>query len=214
MYWSELRPDEAGRTVVCSHKLGDCKFTTLTPKGFNCRTRVHEYGGGAYLIYNKIIYFSNLPDHRMYCQESNPNSVPVAITTGDKEWRYADGEMARDGLIVCVREDHDIVNRGEANEAQSTIVSINPKTKEQFVIVSLMCYLGDGNLTFEGGGGVEGLLSTRIVFLTNINQSRCFFSSQNVVHDAEHIEHKLLFPCFECCKKIFQNLQTHTGSSD
>ena len=31
----------------------------VTPKGFNARTRVHEYGGAAYMVADGTVYFSN-----------------------------------------------------------------------------------------------------------------------------------------------------------
>ena len=33
---------------------------------FNVRTRVHEYGGGAYLVSGGVVYFSNDKDQRLY----------------------------------------------------------------------------------------------------------------------------------------------------
>src|SRR5919106_1390688 len=46
VWWSELRPEEAGRTQVV-RKVGDGPPVDLLPEGFNARTAVHEYGGGA-----------------------------------------------------------------------------------------------------------------------------------------------------------------------
>src|SRR5258708_9748032 len=45
LYWSELRPDEAGRIVVCRRDARGA-ITDVTPPGFNARTGGHEYGGG------------------------------------------------------------------------------------------------------------------------------------------------------------------------
>ena len=50
----------------------------VTPPGFNVRTRVHEYGGGAYTVDDGTIYFSNFADQRIYRQQ--PGKAPVAIT--------------------------------------------------------------------------------------------------------------------------------------
>src|SRR5450755_2825320 len=48
VWWQEMRPDEGGRsTVVCQAAGG--KQTELLPAPWNARTRVHEYGGLAYL---------------------------------------------------------------------------------------------------------------------------------------------------------------------
>ena len=44
----------------------DGRHEELTPQGFNVRTRVHEYGGGAYIVAGGEIYFSNFQDQRVY----------------------------------------------------------------------------------------------------------------------------------------------------
>src|SRR5213596_324390 len=49
VYWNELRPKEQGRYVVVQLQT-DGKTIEITPPGFNTRTRVHEYGGGSYLV--------------------------------------------------------------------------------------------------------------------------------------------------------------------
>jgi hypothetical protein len=93
VYWSELRYDEGGRYVVCSHKVGQEGFQTWTPKEFNARTRVHEYGGGATCVYNGKIYFSDFRDQNMYTQ-SSPNDCPMIVTNDGTGWRYADGQYS------------------------------------------------------------------------------------------------------------------------
>src|SRR5262245_58456489 len=47
IYWIEARPSEAGRNVIV-RRTPHGKITDVTPTPFNARTRVHEYGGGAY----------------------------------------------------------------------------------------------------------------------------------------------------------------------
>ena len=129
VYWTELRPTEAGRNVIV-RRSADGKTTDMTPKPFNVRTRVHEYGGGAHLIHRDTIYFSNFADQRLYRQAGD--SEPVAITP-DAALRYADGvvDVQRQRLI-CVREDHT-----GAGEAINTIASIGlDGSTDQQVLVS------------------------------------------------------------------------------
>jgi outer membrane protein assembly factor BamB len=102
-------------------------------------------GGGAFIVYNKKIYFSNFSDQRLYCQDITPGSKPVALTPEDKKWRYADANMSLDGkFMVCVREDHDVLKDG-AKEALNTIVSIDMETQKQSILVCM------GGLYFELG---------------------------------------------------------------
>ena len=93
VYWAELRFEEDGRYAVCSKRVGhDTDFTTWTPREFNARTRVHEYGGGAHFVHDGTLYFSNMADQRMYRQAA-PEAAPTPITPEGKGWRYADGDF-------------------------------------------------------------------------------------------------------------------------
>src|SRR5262245_33489230 len=86
-YWVEGRPSEGGRSViVCQDAAGN--IADVTPPGFNARTTVHEYGGGAYLVDAGTVYFSNFTDQRLHRQA--PGQPPEAITSAAK-MRYADG---------------------------------------------------------------------------------------------------------------------------
>lgn len=146
VYWAELHPEEAGRSIICKIKDDSKKIEVLTPQDFNCRTLVHEMGGGAFIVYDKMIYFSNFSDQRLYSQKSKSGSTPEPITPEGKQWRYADADMALDGkVLVCVREDHDVLKEG-AEEALNTIISIDLKTQKQNLLVCInklgsLCYL-------------------------------------------------------------------------
>src|SRR6185312_11940629 len=65
IYWIELRPAEGGRGVLV-RRTSDGAVADVTPAPFNVRTRVHEYGGGAYLAADGVAYFSNFADQRLY----------------------------------------------------------------------------------------------------------------------------------------------------
>jgi dipeptidyl aminopeptidase/acylaminoacyl peptidase len=113
-WWLEGRPAEGGRTVLVRQPEGR-EPQDVTPEGFYVRTRVHEYGGGAWLLYGQTVFFSNFEDQRLYRQD--PGQAPQAITpepTLAAGLRYADGRATPDGrLIVCVRESHtggDVLN--------------------------------------------------------------------------------------------------------
>jgi dipeptidyl aminopeptidase/acylaminoacyl peptidase len=106
--WLELRPAEGGRQVICRWEQGT--ITQLTPDGFNVRTRVHEYGGGAFLVHQGVVWFSNFADQRLYRQDPGPGQLVRPITpetATPATLRYADACATPDGaLLVCVRERH------------------------------------------------------------------------------------------------------------
>jgi dipeptidyl aminopeptidase/acylaminoacyl peptidase len=126
LYWIESRPQEGGRSVVVRRAAdGSSADVTLPPnsgKGvFNVRTRVHEYGGGAYLVSGGVVYFCNDADQRLYRHEG---AAPLAITpeaSRTRGLRYADGVMdARRRRMIWVREDHTT----EAPEPVNALVEI------------------------------------------------------------------------------------------
>jgi dipeptidyl aminopeptidase/acylaminoacyl peptidase len=118
IYWNELRPTEGGR-IVTMRRTPDGQTTDMTQSPFNARTRVHEYGGGAFAIIDGTIYFSNFADQRIYRQE--PGAMPRPITP-EAKLRYADIVIdRRRSRIICVREDHTVAGREPAN----TLVSLN-----------------------------------------------------------------------------------------
>jgi dipeptidyl aminopeptidase/acylaminoacyl peptidase len=118
IYWSELRPMEGGRSVVV-RRAATGETMDVTPSGFNVRTRVHEYGGGTFIVVAGVVYFSNFADQRLYRQIVGREPEPI---TPALAYRYADAvvDLNRDRLI-CIREDHMV----QGQEAANTIVSVD-----------------------------------------------------------------------------------------
>ena len=129
LYWSELRPDEAGRIVVCRRD-GDGTVTDVTPAGFNARTRVHEYGGGHFAVSGGTVWFTNYEDQRLYRQDLGGKPRPITPATGV---RHAD--MVADdrrGRVYAVREDH---TSGE-REPVNSIVSLDGAAERAAIAVA------------------------------------------------------------------------------
>jgi dipeptidyl aminopeptidase/acylaminoacyl peptidase len=115
-YWLEGRPAEGGRTVIVRHAGG--KSEDMTPTGFNVRSQVHEYGGGAALIADGEVYFVNFDTQRIYCQR--PGDTPRAVTP-EAGGRFADMQLdRRRKRLICVREDH-----SGAGESRNELVAVN-----------------------------------------------------------------------------------------
>src|SRR5215218_8482794 len=58
VYWLEGRAADAGRGVIVRRR-ADGTVSDVTPAGFSARSRVHEYGGGAYTVDRGTVYFVN-----------------------------------------------------------------------------------------------------------------------------------------------------------
>ena len=111
-YWIEGRPSEGGRQVVV-HRNSDGTTTDVNPLPLNARTRVHEYGGGDYVVHNNTVYFANFADQRLY--RATPGAEPTPITPA-ADIRYADLIIdRRRNRLICVCEDHTNTEREETN---------------------------------------------------------------------------------------------------
>jgi dipeptidyl aminopeptidase/acylaminoacyl peptidase len=108
LYWIEGRPQERGRSVLVFCPDGG-EPVDVVPPDFNARTRVHEYGGGAYWRHGQTVFCSSFDDSRIY-RFDRPGSEPRAVTPEPPQahaLRYADGVVTPDGsTVVCVRERH------------------------------------------------------------------------------------------------------------
>jgi dipeptidyl aminopeptidase/acylaminoacyl peptidase len=108
LWWAEMRPDEGGRTALMRRPEGG-RPEEATPAGANARTRVHEYGGGAWtLAAPDVVVYAEFADQRLYRRRLGDDAVaitPEPETEG--ALRYADLRVTPDGeTIVCVREVH------------------------------------------------------------------------------------------------------------
>ncbi len=118
IYWLEQRPEEQGRNVIVKFA-SDGKQYEQTPTPFNVRTRVHEYGGGAFTVNKGVIFFSNFSNQRLFQQIGNTEPQPITI---EGPYRFADAIVdEKRNRLICVREDHTLPEP----EPMNSIVSIS-----------------------------------------------------------------------------------------
>ncbi len=128
VFWCEGRPQEGGRQALVRRN-ADGRERELVPLPFNVRTRVHEYGGGAYGVLPDGVVFSHFDDGQLY-RVDRDGGTPRRLTD-DPNQRYADlhHDPARDRLLA-IREDHRPGGPGgpggsDANDAPAALVGIN-----------------------------------------------------------------------------------------
>ena len=110
VWWAEARPTEGGRTVIVRRDAAGAVSDVL-PAGWNARTRVHEYGGTAWLpLPGGALAFADWSDQRVYRLDPG-STTPTPLTPEPAEaagLRYADPVLAPGGdEIWWVREAHD-----------------------------------------------------------------------------------------------------------
>jgi dipeptidyl aminopeptidase/acylaminoacyl peptidase len=132
IYWMEMRPAEGGRHVIV-RRTPDGRTADVTPPSFSARTRVHEYGGGAYAVSRGVVYFSNFADQRVYRQD--PGAAPRPLSA-PVDLRYADYVVDHQrNRLIGVREDHTATGR-EATNALVSLPSDGAGTDGGRVLVS------------------------------------------------------------------------------
>lgn len=105
LYWIESRPEEKGRSVIVKNG------KDILPEEYNARSRVHEYGGGAFTVSEGIVYFCNFSDQALY-QIAGKGIEKVC---GDAGMRYANPlRDPKRNLLYAIQEEHrsehDVIN--------------------------------------------------------------------------------------------------------
>jgi dipeptidyl aminopeptidase/acylaminoacyl peptidase len=120
LFWLETRPLEGGRSVLLRHRDGEPE--ELTPPPYNVRSRVHEYGGGAFLVTASSAFFVNFPDQNVYRVDLGTGTIEQITDTPTSE-RYADfAATPGDRSLIAVAERHGLPGR---SEAENCLVSID-----------------------------------------------------------------------------------------
>ena len=116
IWFSESRPEEGGRVALMRYLGGT--ITEMTPPDANVRTRVHEYGGGAWWVAEGTLWYVDDSDQRLRRQDADGT---VTMLTTEPELargvRFADGRATADkAWFVCVRETHDASSHEPVND--------------------------------------------------------------------------------------------------
>jgi len=143
IFASEGRPAEGGRNVVVECR-SDGTVADVNPAPFDVRTRVHEYGGGAFLVAGDgELFFSHDEDQRLW--HVRRGEAPRPVTKGGA-CRYADARPdAARGRLVAVREDH-----SDSGEAVATIVAIDLASGDETALASGHDFFSNPRLSPDG----------------------------------------------------------------
>lgn len=103
VWWSEGLPAERGRTALMRGEVGR-EPEVLLPAPWSVRSRVHEYGGGAWTAGDDgVAYFVEHADQRVY--RFAPGTDPEPLTPADGGMCFGDLTLA-EGALWAVRETH------------------------------------------------------------------------------------------------------------
>jgi dipeptidyl aminopeptidase/acylaminoacyl peptidase len=117
LYWLESHADQGARCSVWRSPLAGGDAVEVTPPTANVRTRVHEYGGGAYAVRDGVLVYSEMSDGRLY-RVDEPGAARPLTPAGDL--RFADLRVHPGRrLVLAVREDH-----SGPGECVNTVVAV------------------------------------------------------------------------------------------
>jgi dipeptidyl aminopeptidase/acylaminoacyl peptidase len=106
VWWLEGRATEGGRVALVRRDPGG-EVADAVPAGFNVRSSVHEYGGGAYCVHAGVAFCSRFEDQRLYRVDPGADPVPITPEVERRRHRFADGGITPDGTLwIGVRERH------------------------------------------------------------------------------------------------------------
>jgi dipeptidyl aminopeptidase/acylaminoacyl peptidase len=151
VWWSELRPEEAGRTQLV-HRRGDGPAVDLLPGGFNARTAAHEYGGGAWWVRGRTLWFANWDDQRLYRLLGRATPVPITpepdVPRGD---RWADADLDPSGRWMALVREHHPVGGGPADVVNEIVLLDTSGDLEPRPLVTGADFVSDPRFAPDGG---------------------------------------------------------------
>lgn len=151
LFWIESRSEEKGRQVIVK-RTADGKEEDLTPKDFYVRTRVHEYGGGSYLVDETYVYFVNFADQRLYKQNWNEISDPEPLTLE----KNADGSLGKYAAMKLTPDKKHLIFVYEKElsdrENENYLASLNlaKNMEEPTIIAKGADFYGDPVISADG----------------------------------------------------------------
>ncbi len=120
IYNIEMRPNEKARQVIVRYK-ADGSRDDILPVPFSARTRVHEYGGRAFTVYDDVVYFVNYADQFLY--KFKIGALPQILN--NSTIRFAEPTMTTYGLIAIAEQHYK-----DGQEATNYIALINENSGE------------------------------------------------------------------------------------
>jgi dipeptidyl aminopeptidase/acylaminoacyl peptidase len=141
LVWLEGRPTEAGRQVVVRARNG--RIEDVSPDGVNVRARVHEYGGGDYLLRGGVLFFVDFAEAGIFRSDARGVSPVRGTLPGAC---YADFDLSPDGRWLACVEEEPRAGREPANRIVALALASGERrvVEDAFDFVSFPRFAPDG----------------------------------------------------------------------
>lgn len=118
VHWLRTTP-ETGARVILSRREPDGSTTDLSPESMSVRSRVHEYGGGAWAVRDGVVLAVDFTTQQLWRLDGTPRPLTPAVGDAAVRWSAMEVDVRRGGCFA-VREDH----RGADEEPVNEIVRL------------------------------------------------------------------------------------------
>jgi len=129
IFWLAGKAAQAGRSAL--QRYHGVQEEEVTPMPYNVRSRVHEYGGGAYAVDGDTVYFSHFADNCLYRLDLTADAPEAQAITAPGKQRFADLAVDRQrARLIAVRELH-----GDGHsQPHNTLCAISADGSEQVLV--------------------------------------------------------------------------------
>ena len=146
LHWLETRPAQGGRVTLLRKTAAGT--VEMTPEPYNVRSRVHEYGGGAYLPVAEGAYFVNNRDQNIYFAAHR--GAVRQVTHSAATVRYADLCLdAGRRRLIAVTEIHP-QNEGRRDAKTGQEPERPPTAQPENALAGIDLDSGEVNLLHRG----------------------------------------------------------------
>ncbi len=114
VYWLATTADSGSR-VVLHRRDASGAVTEVSPEWMSVRSRVHEYGGGAYAVAGGVVVAVDFTTQRLWRLDGTPRPLTGATEGAAVRWGAPLVDLVR-GVVLVVREDHRDADAEPLNE--------------------------------------------------------------------------------------------------
>ncbi len=104
VYFLQTRPESGGR-VILSRRDPDGTVVDVSPESMSVRSRVQEYGGGAWAVRDGIVLAVDFTTQQLWRLDGEPRALTPAVDDAGVRWSAMEIDASR-GVCFAVREDH------------------------------------------------------------------------------------------------------------
>ncbi len=104
VYFLRTRPESGGRVILCRREPGG-GTVDVSPAWMSVRSRVHEYGGGAYAVREGIVLAVDFSTQQLWRLDGRARPLTPPVDGAAVRWSAMEIDPGR-GVCFAVREDH------------------------------------------------------------------------------------------------------------